>query len=129
MGDALSGFKSDCMCGRSAKDLVQRLLVTDPAQRLTATQALEHPWASGVLDAPADLRRAQANMRRAQQGAIRVRCRSPLPCAHIAQATRRRGQPGATRVRCRCPIPSALKRRSAFSTLRRKAFAACSTAI
>lgn len=101
---------SDCVCGRSAKDLVQRLLVTDPAQRLTATQALEHPWASGALDAPADLRRAQANMRRAQQGAIRVRSRVPLPRAPHCAGRRPRRQPGAIMVRCRCPVPSALRR-------------------
>jgi hypothetical protein len=29
---------------RSAKDLVRRLLVVDPAARLTATQCLSHPW-------------------------------------------------------------------------------------
>ena len=55
---------------RSAKDLVSRLLVTDPEARLTARQALAHPWVVGALDAPANLARAQANMRRAQQGAI-----------------------------------------------------------
>jgi serine/threonine protein kinase len=27
-----------------AKDLIKSLLVTDPAQRLTAVQALENPW-------------------------------------------------------------------------------------
>ena len=49
---------------------MSRLLVTDPEARLTASQALAHPWVVGALDAPANLARAQANMRRAQQGAI-----------------------------------------------------------
>jgi hypothetical protein len=64
---------------RSAKDLIARLLVTDPARRLTASQALEHPWAAAALPDPADLTLAQANMRRAQGSGIRVR--AALACA------------------------------------------------
>jgi len=47
--------------------------VTDPARRLTASQALEHPWAAAALPDPADLTLAQANMRRAQGSGFRVR--------------------------------------------------------
>jgi len=32
----------------SGKDLVRRLLVRDPVQRLTANLALEHPWVKGI---------------------------------------------------------------------------------
>lgn len=32
----------------SAKDLISKLLVIDPVQRLTADQALQHPWVCGV---------------------------------------------------------------------------------
>ncbi len=47
--------------------------MTDPARRLTASQALEHPWAAAALPDPADLTLAQANMRRAQGSGFRVR--------------------------------------------------------
>ena len=36
-----------------AKDLVQRLLVVEPSQRLTASEALKHPWIQ--IDAPRSL--------------------------------------------------------------------------
>jgi len=31
----------------NAKDLISRLLITDPSKRLTAKQALNHPWVKG----------------------------------------------------------------------------------
>lgn len=31
-----------------AKDLIRRLIVRDPAQRLTAEEALQHPWIVNV---------------------------------------------------------------------------------
>uniref|UniRef100_A0A1I8H115 Protein kinase domain-containing protein n=1 Tax=Macrostomum lignano TaxID=282301 RepID=A0A1I8H115_9PLAT len=33
---------------RNAKDLVSRLMLLDPAKRLTASQALRHPWVTGL---------------------------------------------------------------------------------
>ncbi|KAI7845929.1 hypothetical protein COHA_000475 [Chlorella ohadii] len=38
-----------------AKDLIRKLLVVDPAQRLTCEQVLQHPWMSQVLDEGAQL--------------------------------------------------------------------------
>ncbi len=32
----------------AAKDLIRNLLVVDPSRRLTASQALQHPWITGV---------------------------------------------------------------------------------
>lgn len=34
----------------SAKDLIRRLLVVDPARRLSAAEALQHPWIVEGLD-------------------------------------------------------------------------------
>lgn len=34
--------------GQNAKDLISKLLVLNPAKRLTAAQALRHPWVAGV---------------------------------------------------------------------------------
>ena len=34
-------------CSDSAKDLIAKLLTTDTAKRLTAEEALEHPWLTG----------------------------------------------------------------------------------
>ena len=50
-----------------AKDFVRRLLVVDPAQRMTAKDALKHPWLSAAhqdvlrgLERPAASRSAAA---------------------------------------------------------------------
>jgi calcium/calmodulin-dependent protein kinase I len=39
----------------SAKDLIKKLLTTDPAKRLTAKQALEHPWVQGADASQTDI--------------------------------------------------------------------------
>jgi calcium-dependent protein kinase len=41
-------FKNDIRVSDSAKDLISKLLKTDVAARLTATEALEHPWLTGA---------------------------------------------------------------------------------
>lgn len=41
-------FPAAIPCSESAKDLISKLLVMDPAQRWTAGEALEHPWLAGV---------------------------------------------------------------------------------
>jgi len=45
----------------SAKDLIRKLLVKDGAKRLTATQALAHPWLKSEVQSPKQL--ALANLR------------------------------------------------------------------
>ncbi|KAI0223774.1 Calcium/calmodulin-dependent protein kinase type I, partial [Massospora cicadina] len=37
-----------CQVSETAKDFISRLLVVDPEQRLTAQQALSHPWLAAV---------------------------------------------------------------------------------
>ena len=48
---------------RSVKDLLGKLLVTDPAQRYSAAQALAHPWLNSPID-ETSLDMTRANMRR-----------------------------------------------------------------
>jgi len=40
-------FPADIPCSDNAKDLMARLLTSDTAKRLTAAEALEHPWMTG----------------------------------------------------------------------------------
>ncbi|KAJ3044362.1 hypothetical protein HDV00_002254 [Rhizophlyctis rosea] len=39
-----------------AKDFIEKLLVLDPSKRLTAAEALEHPWLKSSADATVDLK-------------------------------------------------------------------------
>lgn len=41
-------FPAAIPCSESAKDLISKLLVLDPARRWSAREALDHPWLSGV---------------------------------------------------------------------------------
>jgi calcium-dependent protein kinase len=47
-------FPADIPCSDSAKDLITKLLTLDVARRLSADEALDHPWLSGktALDTP-----------------------------------------------------------------------------
>jgi len=47
----------------SAKDLIQQLLVAEPEQRLTAQQALQHPWIIGDTAESAPLAEATTKLR------------------------------------------------------------------
>ena len=53
---ARSAFRPRCFGGMAhslveeARDLLRRLLVTDPAERLTAAECLLHPWIVGAPD-------------------------------------------------------------------------------
>lgn len=53
-----------------AKDLIQKLLLVDPAQRLSADQALAHPWVAlhdQVASPAGDLTSALDNLRHFRQ--------------------------------------------------------------
>ena len=39
---------NNCKCEIIFQDLVRKLLVLDPKDRMTAAQALEHPWVQGA---------------------------------------------------------------------------------
>ncbi|KAK9801988.1 hypothetical protein WJX73_007147 [Symbiochloris irregularis] len=47
-----------------AKNLISSLLSVDASKRLTAEQALNHPWIQGTLHEPAQLNRTRDNMRK-----------------------------------------------------------------
>ena len=47
----------------SAKDLITKLLVTNPGKRLSAAAALEHPWIGAPLRSDASLHLTQENLR------------------------------------------------------------------
>ena len=55
---------------RQARHLVSRLLVVDPAKRLTCQQVLEHPWMRGAGATPRPLLHTAARM---QSGALEKR--------------------------------------------------------
>lgn len=51
---------------KEAKDLIQRMLIVDPAVRLSASECLMHPWITGVAHSDehlAHLEDAQLNMK------------------------------------------------------------------
>eukprot|EP01024_Parvocaulis_polyphysoides_P036001 TRINITY_DN32047_c0_g2_i1.p2 TRINITY_DN32047_c0_g2~~TRINITY_DN32047_c0_g2_i1.p2 ORF type:complete len:180 (+),score=25.28 TRINITY_DN32047_c0_g2_i1:94-633(+) len=48
---------------QSAKDLICKLLVVDPLQRLSASQALKHPWLSGDVGS-SNLQGVRENMKK-----------------------------------------------------------------
>jgi calcium/calmodulin-dependent protein kinase I len=47
-----------------AKDLLRKLLVVDPAKRLTAAEALQHPWVAGSAAPDAQLSENQASLKK-----------------------------------------------------------------
>jgi serine/threonine protein kinase len=44
------------------KEIIRKLLVKDPAQRLTASQLAEHPWVKGISVTERHLTNAGTNM-------------------------------------------------------------------
>jgi calcium/calmodulin-dependent protein kinase I len=61
---------------KQAKDLISKLLVVEPTQRLSATQILAHPWLTGVastheLNVSENLRRLQAR-KKFRQGVVKI---------------------------------------------------------
>ena len=107
---------------RSAKDLVSRLLVRDPARRLTVEEALAHPWVRADGDAPT-LSLSSSVVQRLQHFGT-YRCApppSPSRARHAFGRTRRAvGPPGGrsgrlTARRSRTPVYSWLKQRALLS--------------
>lgn len=67
-----------------AKDLVSKLLVVDPMQRLSAEAALEHPWLHPDLSASQrPLRLTQANFKQTLQHEPRQRFRVGSHALHM----------------------------------------------
>lgn len=56
-------FPADIPCSESAKDLMSKLLTSDTAKRLTAAEALEHPWMTGGASKTPFLKTVLNNLR------------------------------------------------------------------
>ena len=56
-----------------AKDLINKLLTVDDKRRLTASQALQHPWLANSLPHPASLSRTRQNMHKRMRPHFKVR--------------------------------------------------------
>ena len=69
-----SYLRSAAYC--SAKDLITQLLSVDATRRLSAEQALQHPWVVGTLHDPAPLNRTRDNMRKHLRSRWKVGCGS-----------------------------------------------------
>lgn len=78
-----------------AKDFIKRLLTIDPAQRMTARQALEHTWLAGAKDTTLDLLpgvRKNFNARRTFKKAVDlVRVSVHLNHRHSASFSKKTG--------------------------------------
>ncbi len=56
-------FSADIPCSDNAKDLMSRLLTQDTAKRLTASEALDHPWMTGGASKTPLLRTVMNNLK------------------------------------------------------------------
>ncbi len=60
---------------RRAKDLIGKLLVVEPRRRLTAAEALAHPWINKPIGPGPPLTLTQRNMQRTRQPRRRFKVR------------------------------------------------------
>ena len=64
-----------------AKDLINKLLTVDDKRRLTALQALQHPWLADSLTHPASLSRTRQNMHKRMRPHFKVGRPANIPGA------------------------------------------------
>ena len=57
------------MCSDEALDFLDRLLRFDPAERISAREAMDHPYFAPVRQHEQDIQRVVAQMRQQQQAA------------------------------------------------------------
>uniref|UniRef100_A0A1I8GVX7 Protein kinase domain-containing protein n=1 Tax=Macrostomum lignano TaxID=282301 RepID=A0A1I8GVX7_9PLAT len=68
---------------RNARDLVSGLMQLDPAKRLTAAQALQHPWVSGQAAKTEPLQAVQSKLKEFNaKRKLKTRTHSPLSLAN-----------------------------------------------